>query len=463
MNFNNCIHLYDEFNENKHKSWLNIKNNFTISLGTEINNNNNDNDNDNNNKYNNKFNKNHNSKKFYISIIGRVVSEKIPLDFLKKICILSKEKKETLDIHIYGEKCNFIDDGFDYNIIFDTYLHDSNIIYHNYISYDEIYKIYEKTDLLLIPSVYETGSFTCLEAYAYGIPVIARNNYGLQKLIKHNITGYLVNNDDEFINILQNIEYDTIFDNYYLILKESHKYNIVQKISNYENLFNKFLSNKNIIIITSVLNITNNPLSYYHKRSVFTIEERFEQTLKSIKSIKKKMESEIEIFFCECSDLLLYPEYEEILKKEVTYFYNFYDDFETRNNVLSKYKGLGELYLMKKALKIINHSGEKYKFIFKLSGRYFLNENFSYQDFNNNYNIVNYWDSSVQAYASIFYKICFQDILLFINSLEKFNYDLIHGNSFEQCLYKFFNNNILVNNTLNITGYLSTEGYLFSI
>ena len=274
-----------------------------------------------------------------------------------------------------------------------------------------------------------------------------------------------------FINILQNIEYDTIFDNYYLILKESHKYNIVQKISNYENLFNKFLSNKNIIIITSVLNITNNPLSYYHKRSVFTIEERFEQTLKSIKSIKEKMGSEIssetdskiEIFFCECSDLLLYPEYEEILKKEVSYFYNFYDDFETRNNVLSKYKGLGELYLMKKALKIINYSGEKYKFIFKLSGRYFLNENFSYQDFNNNYNIMNFWDNSAQAYASIFYKICFQDILLFINSLDKFNYDLIHGNSFEQCLYKFFNHNILVNNKLNISGYLSTEGYLFSI
>jgi mannosyltransferase OCH1-like enzyme len=456
MNFNNCIHLYDEIDENKHKSWLNIKNNFTISLGTEIN----------NNTYN-KYNKKFDDKKIYISIIGRVVSEKIPLEFLKKICILSKEKKNILDIHIYGEKCTFLDDGFDYNIIFDTYLHDSNIIYHNYISYDEIHKIYEKTDLLLIPSVYETGSFTCLEAYAHGIPVIARNNYGLQKLIKHNITGYLVNNDDEFINILQNIEYDSIFDNYYLILKESHKYNIVQKISNYENIFNKFLSNKNIIIITSVLNITNNPLSYYHKRSVFTIEERFKQTLKSIKSIKEKMGfdmgSKIEIFLCECSDLLLYPEYEEILKKEVTYYYNFYDDFETRNNVLSKYKGLGELYLMKKALKIINNSGEKYKFIFKLSGRYFLNENFSYQDFNNNYNIMNYWDNSVQAYSSIFYKICFQDILLFINSLDKFNYDLIHGNSFEQCLYKFFNHNILVINKLNISGYLSTEGYLFSI
>jgi len=40
MNFNNCIHLYDEFDEIKHKSWLNIKNNFTISLGTEIKNNN---------------------------------------------------------------------------------------------------------------------------------------------------------------------------------------------------------------------------------------------------------------------------------------------------------------------------------------------------------------------------------------------------------------------------------------
>jgi hypothetical protein len=362
-----------------------------------------------------------------------------------------------------------LNDNFDYNIFFDTYLHNSNIIYHNHVSYNEINKIYEKTDLLLIPSVYETGSFTCLEAYAYGIPVIARNNYGLQKLIKHNITGYLVNNDDEFINILQNIENDSIFDNYYLILKESYKYNIVQKISAYENLFNQFLPKKNIIIITSVLNITNNPLSYYHKRSVFTFEERFEQTLNSIKSIKEKMgceidnKMEIEIFLCECSDLLLYPEYEERLKKEVTYFYNFYDDFETRNNVLSKYKGLGESYLMKNALKKINDLGEKYQYIFKLSGRYFLNNDFSYADFNNNYNIMNYWDYNIQSYASIFYKICFQDILLFIKALDKFQFDLEHGNSFEQCLYKFFNHNMLVLNKLNISGYLSTEGYLFSI
>jgi inositol phosphorylceramide mannosyltransferase catalytic subunit len=456
MNFKNSIHLYDESVENKNKSWLSIKNNYIISLGTEI------------KKYeNNNFKEKNINKKIHISIIGRIVPEKIPLDFFEKLCILSLEKKDIFEIHIYGEKCNYSNNNFkdflDYNNLFDKYLDNSSIIYHDFISYDLIHKIYEKTDLLLIPSIYETGSFTCLEAYSYGIPVISRNNYGLKHIIKNNITGYLVNNDDEFIDKIRNIRNDLIFDNYYLILKESYKYNIVEKIKDYENIFTQFIACKNIIIITSVLNISNNPLSYYHKRSVFTIEERFKQTLNTIRSIKEKLGSEIEIFFCECSDLLLYNSYEKIIKSEVSYFYNFYDNFTIRNYVLSKYKGLGELYLIKQALKIIDDSKKKYQFIFKISGRYYLNENFEYNEFNNNYNIMTYWDCNIQSYASLFYKICFQDLLLFMNSLEQFEYDLKHGNSFEQCLYKFFNHNILVHNKLNISGYLSTEGYLFSI
>ena len=463
LNFKNCIHLYKEDNKKKDSSWLNIKNNFIISLGTEtievailekyksIN-------------YTNIKNTNNcNRKKIHISIIGRVVPEKIPILFFEKLCILSNLINDIVSIHIYGEKANFFNDNDEYNLLFDNYIKESCITYHDYISYDKIHEIYQITDLLLIPSVYETGSFTCLEAFSYGIPVIARNNYGLSKLIKNNITGYLVENDEEFIYKLKNIKKDTIFDNYYFILKESYKYNIVQKINEYEKVFEKLLSTKNIIIITSVLNITQIPLSYYHIRSVFSIEERFQQTLNTIKTIKDKMGDNIEILFCECSDLLLYPNYIKILEKEVSYFYNFYDNFEVRNNVLSKYKGLGELYLMKMGLNKIIELDKPYQYIFKISGRYFLNDAFHIQDFNNNYNIMTYWDNHIESYSSIFYKIRYQDLLLFTDALKKFGYDLGHGNSFEQCLYKFFKHNILVLNKLNISGHLSTEGYLISI
>ena len=45
----------------------------------------------------------------------------------------------------------------------------------------------------------------------------------------------------------------------------------------------------NLILITSVICITNKPLSYTKTRSVFTHEERFEQTLKTIQTIRDKI------------------------------------------------------------------------------------------------------------------------------------------------------------------------------
>ena len=43
----------------------------------------------------------------------------------------------------------------------------------------------------------------------------------------------------------------------------------------------------NLVLITSVINTPNLPLSYSKVRSVFTREERFEQTKKTVESIKK--------------------------------------------------------------------------------------------------------------------------------------------------------------------------------
>tara|TARA_B110000208_G_C11756952_1_gene425495 strand:+ start:1233 stop:1397 length:165 start_codon:yes stop_codon:yes gene_type:complete len=45
----------------------------------------------------------------------------------------------------------------------------------------------------------------------------------------------------------------------------------------------------NLILITSIINTPNKPLSYSKIRSVFTRKERFEQTKKTIQSIKEKI------------------------------------------------------------------------------------------------------------------------------------------------------------------------------
>ena len=45
----------------------------------------------------------------------------------------------------------------------------------------------------------------------------------------------------------------------------------------------------NLILITSVINTPNKPLSYTKNRSVFTRNERFEQTKKTILTVREKV------------------------------------------------------------------------------------------------------------------------------------------------------------------------------
>lgn len=57
----------------------------------------------------------------------------------------------------------------------------------------------------------------------------------------------------------------------------------------------------NIILITSVINTPNKPLSYSKTRSVYNRNERFEQTKKTIQSVKEKLPN-IKIMIVECTD-----------------------------------------------------------------------------------------------------------------------------------------------------------------
>ena len=58
----------------------------------------------------------------------------------------------------------------------------------------------------------------------------------------------------------------------------------------------------NLVLITSIIATPNIPLSYTPTRSVFTHNERFEQTKYTIQSIKEKIPN-AKIFIVECSFL----------------------------------------------------------------------------------------------------------------------------------------------------------------
>jgi mannosyltransferase OCH1-like enzyme len=441
MEIKNSIHLYNE--PYKNPSWNQIPNHYYLTLGTEM-----------HNLYLKDLSVK--DKSLQISIIGRIAEEKLEITFLEKLAKLSNEIYETIDINIYGEKDTIFNK--EYVQQFDKAISKSKIKYHNFIDPLNMKDIYVNTDLLLIPSKYETGSFTCIEAFSYGIPVIARNVYGLKHMIMDKVTGYLCDSDEDMLNKIKSCKEDPIFFNREIILKESVKYNITHKIKDLEQIINNSFD-KNLVIITSIINTVDNPLSYHDTRSVFNEEDRFNQTLKSIDTIRKYIQN-ADILFCECSDLS--EHFENYIKNNVDYYYNFFKNETICKYVQSEYKGLGERALLLAALDQ-NVSYHEYKNIFKLSGRYFLNDQFDYTLFDSDKNIFTQWDNSTCSYCTIFYKINSKYMDYYRIVLEKSLDDLSNGNSIEVCMYKFFKENIQNIYKLNVSGFLATEGYLYSV
>lgn len=136
-----------------------------------------------------------------------------------------------------------------------------------------------------------------------------------------------------------------------------------------------------LVLITSVINTPNVPLSYSKTRSVFSSKERFTQTKNTIVSIKDKIPN-CKIIIVECSDLN--TEEQEYLSINCDYILNLWEKKELHNNIFGKSKSLGEGTMTILALKYINNMDIKYNYLYKISGRYWLNDNFNICNIENN-------------------------------------------------------------------------------
>ncbi|MEK7172995.1 MAG: hypothetical protein AAB740_03385 [Patescibacteria group bacterium] len=131
-------------------------------------------------------------------------------------------------------------------------------------------------------------------------------------------------------------------------------------------------------IITSVIYNKQKELSYASTRSVYNPEERAVQTLKTITSIKEKVPS-AKIILVESG---LQSNLPLELAKQVDQYLYLGNKFFVRLACDSKFKSLGEAVMLLSALKLIKFNAELF---FKISGRYFLDENFD----------INSWQSGL--------------------------------------------------------------------
>lgn len=129
-----------------------------------------------------------------------------------------------------------------------------------------------------------------------------------------------------------------------------------------------------LFVITSVIHTGNAPWSYISTRSIFSPDERFQQTLETIRSIRMYCPG-AKILLVEASVLSL--EQTSQFESQCDYYVNVNSVLETRQYCLSSgKKGLGDAWLFLQGLEFIQKSSLAPRAIFKISGRYRLNEAF---------------------------------------------------------------------------------------
>lgn len=214
---------------------------------------------------------------------------------------------------------------------------------------------------------------------------------------------------------------------------------------------------KNIVLVTSKIVVSNNPFTYSKTRSIYSTSERYQQTLETINSIRKKIPDS---FIVLLDNSILEKDLISTLENCVDKFINIIDD-DILNYYTNecKFKAFGDIYQQIKFfdsfLKYIDTSNIIN--FFKISGRYIVNDNFDYELYNNDNTVIkkNKLVLDREYYYTCFYKISkctlhnyFLDLKNIIENKEKYqnlDCEVIIGNL---CM-KY--QNIKVINTLGIT------------
>lgn len=172
----------------------------------------------------------------------------------------------------------------------------------------------------------------------------------------------------------------------------------------------------NLVLITSVINTPDKPLSYSKVRSVFTREERYEQTKKTIQSIKEKI-PDYKIMIVECTDFT--EEEKSYFEKECDYVLNLWYRKELHPKIFGIAKALGEGTMTMEALTYIMENNFTYDNLFKICGRYWLNNDFDYKIFDNSYIIFKKIGGNINNIFTSFYKIPYGNVKILLGFLIK--------------------------------------------
>jgi hypothetical protein len=229
---------------------------------------------------------------------------------------------------------------------------------------------------------------------------------------------YSFNSINEFNNLIYKYK-----QNYFYTIEPNVYFN-----SFWDDYFNHYkieypIYNKNLVLITSKIYVSDKEFTYISTRSIYSSEERFNQTIETIDSIRKYIPNSYIILF-DNSDFNNHDINEiNILNNLVDNFINITDD-KILNYYTDDYpyKALSEMSQQLKFYNVFlkNINVKQIKNFYKISGRYLVNKNFNYKNFDNNYNILkkNIDVTDREYYYTSFYKLEKNTLDYYFNKLS---------------------------------------------
>ena len=139
-----------------------------------------------------------------------------------------------------------------------------------------------------------------------------------------------------------------------------------------------------LVLILSVIKTPRLPLSYTWKRSSFSHDGRWKQTLNTFRTVKHYLPN-AKVMMVECSDLD--EDKMKVVNENVDFFINKFDDEDHKAIIYDKWKAHGEATQTLTAFEYIKEHNIHFKNLFKISGRYYMTHDFKYDLYDNDMQI----------------------------------------------------------------------------
>lgn len=203
----------------------------------------------------------------------------------------------------------------------------------------------------------------------------------------------------------------------------------------------------------SIIYLSEKPLSYSTVRSVYTPEERVEQTKKTIISIREKVPG-AKIILCESGLRKELPGNIQDLADE--YFFIGGKSI-VRLACDGRFKGLGEIISILQLGKLMSPERD----YFKISGRYYLNDNFSIAEWREG--DFNLKFRSSNSFSTVFYKFKGKSFNIFRRALILSIPFCLLNRSIEHIIYRFIPAaKVRKIERVGVSGLVAVDGKLFS-